>query len=640
MSGICGLVDFSGRPVATEELLQIAEAARHRGPDGIRYRARGAAAFCHLALDATAEAACEQQPLCTPDGAVWLVADLRLDNRKDLLRALEPSGFLPPGRTAGDGEILLAAFLVWGESCVDRLLGDFAFAIWDGRSRTVLCARDPLGVKPLCYARIGSLFCFASEAQQILRHPAVDRSFDEQSVADHLAGCSQDTGRSFFRQISRLPPGHRLTAAVDGDCLERTWAPEWIEEERKLSGEEGALHFREVFEEAVRARLRTQGRIGIALSGGLDSPSIAAVAQRHLRVSQSPMLLSYSFAFDSLKECDERPYIKTLAEAEGFETTFIPAEESWLLAAEDFDRVSLESPYQGWLSCHLKGMQSLTDRGARVFLSGHGADDLLHGSPLTVSERLLSGNLKAIAEVWRYAQLRGLYRLLISPLLPRRLDLSLRRLTRRRLPPQVPDWMDSSFVRATGVAERLEKPRNGHWQGMAQRACRTHLGLAHYEQTILWQDRITAAFGIEARHPFLDRRLAELVLAMPPGQLFKLDCPKSLLRRAMAGILPEPLRLRRQKTTFGSFMDISLREKAAHKIATLLSSPLIADLGMVDGSKLRSAFTAYRYGQPNPDSRRIWFAITLELWLRRHLTAPGLGKDPLTIQSAITSISC
>jgi len=635
MSGICGFVDFSGRPAAPERLACMAEAARHRGPDGMRSSVRGAVALCHLALHATAEAVLERQPLCSPDGAVWLVADLRLDNRGELTRDLAPTGLLPSERAAGDGEILLAAFLEWGAGCVERLLGDFAFAVWDGRSRTLLCARDPLGVKPLCFTRAGDLFCFASEAQQILHHPAIDRSLDESAMADHLAGWPQDPGRSFFRHIQRLPPGHRLLAGHGGDHLEKTWSPEWIEPASRSSRHDSVARFRELFEQSVTDRLRTQGNtVGIAMSGGLDSPSIAAVAQNYFLANSEPpkSLLAYSFVFDSLKECDERAQIRAVADRAGFETAFIQAESHWLLVDPAFNAVSLESPFQGWLSCHLEGMRLLAGRGSRVLLTGQGADDLLQGSRLVLVERLLRGESRVVADIWRYAKARGcttwkdLYRLLVRPMLPAGLDTGMRRIGRRPLPARLPEWITPGLARRTGIAERLVEPRFGRRCGMALREVWFQLGLAPYEQAIHWQDRVAAALGIEVRHPFLDRRIAELILATSPEQIFELGCYKPLLRRAMAGILPDELRLRRDKTKLGSYFDVSLREKAGGIIKELLTAPLIASLGLVDGPKLRGSFAAYQQDSQNPEKRRTWNAVTLEIWLRRHRDTLGIGS--------------
>lgn len=642
MSAICGVVDFSGRPVASAGISAMAEAAAYRGPDGVRHRNAGGAAFCHLALDATREASLERQPLGTPDGAVWLVADVRLDNRGDLLRALEPTGLLPDGRAAGDGAILLAAFLLWGEGCAERLLGDFAFAVWDGRSRTLLCARDPLGVRPLCFSRLGNLFCFATEAQQILHHPAADRSLDERAIADYLAGRPQDPGRSFFRAIRRLPPGHLLIATAAGERQEKLWHPERIEPDVRIGRDDAAQRLRETLQQSVGDRLRAPGgTVGLALSGGLDSPSVAVLAQHHVRSfpGQTGRLLAYSFVFDRLTECDERSCIAPLAAEAGFESAFVHAENHCLLDAPGLYGASLESPFEGWLSPHLQGLRLLAGRGARVLLTGQGADDLLQGSPLVLPERFLRGDPRVVREAWRHAATRGrspwrdLYRLLLRPVLPLGFDARLRRLARNPLPSPVPSWIEPRFAQRTGISERLAERRSPVGRGMAHRDVARHLGAPPYEQAVHWLDRVAAPFGIEVRHPFLDRRLAEVVLATPAEQVFELGCNKTLLRRAMRGILPDTLRLRLDKTRLGAYVDLSLREKAGDLVDGLLATPWIADLGWVEGPALRAAFREYRKGGAQVEKRKIWFAVTLELWLRRHRDILGLARPERPIET-------
>jgi asparagine synthase (glutamine-hydrolysing) len=603
----------------------MAEAAAYRGPDGRRHVSRNGAAFCHLSMDATIESTLEKQPLCTSDHSVCLVADVRLDNRSDLLRKLETTELLPIGRTAGDGEILLAAFLHWGEACVARLLGDFAFAIWNSRARTLFCARDPLGVRPLCFVRSGNLFAFATESQQILHYPASDCSLDELSIADYLAGKPQDSGRSFFRQVRRLPPGHLLIANETGERLVRFWAPEQIRIDKIRPGE-AAERFREVLRQSVADRLRACGRtVGLALSGGLDSPSIAVLAQRQLQTSgASKQLLSYSFVFDRLTGCDERPYIQALVKEAGFDSALVSAENHCLLDDPGLYGTSFESPFEGWLSPHRQGLGLLAERSTRVLLTGQGADDLLQGTPLVLPERLLRGDARVVREAWFHAAARGrapwrdLYRLLLGPVLPGVLDKGLRRLVRRSHPSQVPAWLDPLFARRTGIAERLAARRPHTLRGMAQGEIASHLEQAPYQQAVHWLDRMGASFSIEVRHPFLDRRLAEAVLATPPDQVFELGCYKPLLRQAMDGLLPDSLRLRRDKTRLGEFVDFSLRDKAGDFVEDLLGAPRIAELGFVNGPELRTAFRAYRQGDRHPEKRKIWLAVTLELWLRRH----------------------
>ena len=184
MSGICGVVHFDGAPVDPKVLRQMAEVVAYRGPDGIRYWIDGNVGLAHLALNATPEALRERQPLPSVDGLTCLTADARVDNRSELVRTLTSKGCLQQ-KDPTDADLILAAYRCWGEACPEHIIGDFAFAIWDGHNRWMFCARDPFGVRPLHYSQVGQTLCVASEAQQVLQHPAMPWRLDEVAMANH-----------------------------------------------------------------------------------------------------------------------------------------------------------------------------------------------------------------------------------------------------------------------------------------------------------------------------------------------------------------------------------------------------------------------------------------------------------------------
>lgn len=583
MSGICGLVDLTGAPADPETLGRMAAASAYRGP----------------------------QPLASRGPRVRLVADVRLDNRGELTNLLTARGLLSR-EAPSDPEILLAAYLCWGESCVDHLLGDFALALWDGRERRLFCAVDPLGVKPLHYSHQGDLVLFASDALQILQHPGVPRDLDEIAVGDYLTIRVDDPGRSFFRKVRRLPPGHRLTVTPKGERLERYWSPD-PEPIAYSRDEDYAAHFRELFERAVADRLRTQGpTVGIAMSGGLDSTSVAAVARR---IAGGPRVVAGSFVFPGIPECDEEAYIGSMARERALEVERIDAERFWGLEDASPNPASPDTPFIGWHSCYGEMLRRFADRGARVLLMGHGADDLLRGSALVYADRLRRGDLRAAAEVARHARVRGeapwraLYRYLGRPLLPERSHTLLQSLAGRKGKPGAPNWIRPEFL---GHLAAPAAPRTAREEIHANT-----VGTSWYGRIVSWHDRNAARFGIEVRHPFLDRRLFEYILAIPPRQLFEFGIYKPFLRRAMAGVLPEAVRTRRSKTRFIGFLDRVMREREVARIEEMLQAPLGAELGIVDGERLRRAYQEYRAGERNETRSALWHAITLEHWLRR-----------------------
>lgn len=539
-----------------------------------------------------------------------MLSDVRLDNRRELIEALAAKGHLLDERPS-DTEILLVAYLCWGESCVDHLLGDFAFVVWDARRHRLFCAVDPLGVRPLHWTRQGDRFGFAFDALEVLRDPSVSRTLDETTLADYLTNRIEDAHRSFFRAVHRIPPGHRLVATVEGERLERYWdpAPETIRYRRK---QDYALHFSEVLERCVTDRLRTDGPwIGISMSGGLDSTSVAALAQRSLDRNGGPHLLASSFVFPRHPECDEQVYLDNLRRELNLEVERIDFERFWSLDGLEDSLRDADTPFLGWRSGYQELLRRLVTRGGRVLLMGHGADDLLRGSALSGLERLRRGDLGIVPGIVRAARNRGesvpraLYRVLGKPLLPSALV--------RRPASPAPSWLLSDFVRRSGF-ERHPDPAPG---GAREEIYANTVGTAWYSRIVHWHGRNAARFGVEVRHPFLDRRLFELVLAFPPEELWEPGVSKPLLRRAMTGILPEAVRGRKTKTRFTTFLDAVLREKEADRIEDLLQTPLAADLGILDRDRLLADYRAYRNGGSPALRAPLWHAVTLEIWLKR-----------------------
>lgn len=580
-------------------------------------------------VDFPASALQAPSAVASPGGAVVLAADARLDNRDELV------DLLAADRDASDAELILAAYLLWGEDCPQRLLGDFAVFAWDLRHRRLFAFRDPLGMRPLCYARTGSRFHVASEARQVLGCPGVPRDLDELTVADYLAGCAAEPGRTFFHAVRRLPPGHRLVAGPDGERVERWWEPDTGARTRHPRAEDYAAHFLETFRRAVADRVRdAEGTAGVLLSGGLDSGAVAAVA-RQILPRTGGSLFAGSFVFESLRECDESDAIRAVTGHLGIEADLFPAERHPLLGGDVGEdcRPCLETPFVGWEASMQDLLRRAVSRGARVLLTGHGGDDLLTGTPLAYADRLRRGDLRAFAEVVHHAAGRGrswrwvLYHYLARPFLPASADRMLRRMRGRSRSSGIPEWIEPAFARRTGLAGRTEEPPLPRSRDSARQALAEHFRQAPWDPVVHWYSRTLAPFGIEARHPFLDRRLAELLISFPPERIFRAGPRKPLLRQAMAGLLPDEVRLLPQKTRLGAFLDLSVRTRRSW-IEALLHRPLAGEAGFVDTGRLREACRLYLDGSPGEEQRTLWYALTLEAWLREHGAFLGFHLEP------------
>jgi asparagine synthase (glutamine-hydrolysing) len=613
MSGICGVVDFAAPRIDPENLRSMAELSSYRAPGGTGYLFLKEAGLAYQALRAPSAGAALDQPLLEPRHQVCLVMDGRLDNRSDLIDRLGPA----EGLAVSDAVLLLAAYLEWGVECAGHLLGDFAFAVWDAPRKRLFCAVDALGIKPLHYARVGSLLCFASDAMQVLLHPAVPGDHDEGEIAAYLECQAEDPERSFFTAIHKLGPARQLIVENGNLQIDRYWSPDPAEI-RYRRDEDYEDRFRELFQRSVADRLRgCEELAGISMSGGLDSTSVAACSRR-----ETARVRAYTYVFHRLAECDERSYSQAMTEELGLEVEPVAVEALWEMESQGELPVSADTPFTGWRSCTAEIFRRMAAAGSRVLLTGHGGDDLMRGSSLVYTERLRRGDLGAVRDVVRHARsqhssvVRSLYRHFGRPHVSAGAERVLRRVLGLGQEELSQPWIEPDFAQRARRAG-LRQPA-GPGESPSRRAIHAKMvGTPWYWRLANWQDRNSASFGIEVRHPFLDRRLVEYVLALPGEQLFRLGSSKSLLRRAMRGILPERIRQRMDKTRFTSFIDFVLLERSAGEIMELLREPRSANLGILDGDALRSAYLSLVHGGPDARRRAVWYAINLEIWLRR-----------------------
>ncbi|TKB77984.1 MAG: asparagine synthetase B, partial [Nitrospira sp.] len=313
MSGIVGICYRGKRQVEVRDVENMATALAHRGPHGAGVWANGSVGLGHRRLGTTRESCKETLPLVDPKGDLVITADVRLDNRSELMALLGIDDF-----TLSDAALLLLAYKQWGQRCPSMLLGDFAFAIWDSRQQRLFCARDYFGVKPFFYYRSERAFVFASEIKALLRVEEVPRRLNETRVGDYLIGALDDKAMTFYRDIFRLPAGHWLVVAENHHEVQSYWSPDPERELRLGSDEEYAEAFREVFQEAVSCRMRDVSPVGSTLSGGLDSSSISCMARHLLQSEGRGELHTFSVLFDEVPESDERQYVNSVLQQDGF----------------------------------------------------------------------------------------------------------------------------------------------------------------------------------------------------------------------------------------------------------------------------------------------------------------------------------
>ena len=266
----------------------------------------------------------ERQPL-TLDGNVWIVADARVDGRPDLLSKLVPGErSLLAGKP--DVELILRAYLKWGEACLEQLIGDFSFAIWDKSKRSLFCARDHFGIKLFYYAKAGNCLIFSNTLNCIRQHPGVPGTLNDLAIADFLLfDWNQDLGTTSFKHIQRIPPAHYLLVGPDVPTPRRYWKIS-CEPVRYRRNQDYIDRCKELLDLAVADRVRTD-QVGVRMSGGLDSTLVAALAKRTLSRDPSSSLRAYTVVYDRIIPDEEREYSQIAADYIGIPIHYLVADD-------------------------------------------------------------------------------------------------------------------------------------------------------------------------------------------------------------------------------------------------------------------------------------------------------------------------
>jgi len=542
MSGICGIVNLDGAPVERTVLEDMTAFMSFRGPDAQDVWIEGSVGFGHTLLRTTFESEHEHQPLSL-DGQVWITADARIDGQAELRRKMAATGRMRPGGVAQgvpDVQLILHAYHVWGVDCLDHLLGDFAFAIWDGRSRQLFCARDHFGVKPFFYARAGNSLVFSNTLECVRRHPAVSSDLDDLAIADFLLfEMNQDPAGTAFADIRRLPPAQRLTGSLEGLKLNSYWTLSKESEVRYRSAGDYVEHFSGLLDDAVADRLRAR-EIGVEMSGGLDSTAIAATAKNLLNQQSRPFELNaYAVVYDRLIQSEERRYAEMTAEMLEIPIDCRAADDYRLY--EQFDHAGvyfpepLHEPAGGaWLTA--RRAQALR---CRVMLTGWDGDALLSESPKPYFRKLLKEG--------RLARLLGgiaCYVFSERRLLPLKFrDWLIRGSSGAQKMPCYPEWINPALEERYALRNRWDQVNAAVSVHHPVRpyAHRAYALLTRVSDFFDAYDPGVTRLPLEFRHPMLDLRLLDYCLTLPP---LPWCVKKKILRMAMQGLLPEPVRLR------------------------------------------------------------------------------------------------
>lgn len=557
MSGIVGILNLDGAAVEPELLQSMISQLAYRGPDAQKTWIENNLGFGFTLLRTGPEQANEVQP-CTIDGERWIVADARIDDQSTLRQRLAAAG-ATGHEQANDAELILYAYSAWGDTCVDYLLGDFAFAIWDRPQRRLFCARDHFGVKPFFYAQVQASVIFSSDLRCIRRHPHISTTLNELAIADFLLFEQLlDTDATAFSAIQRLPPAHTLSIILqhDSEVARRCyWSPPQPTELRYKNSSDYVDHFLELFRQAVGDRLRSTN-VGVFMSGGLDSTAVAAVG-RDLLTQQTgdSKLTAYTLVYDRLIPDRERHFAQIAAQHLNIPIHFQPLDDYQLFAGwadtngADF---CLAEPTDISLRIRTLDFARQVWQGERVMLTGIGGD------PLLFPEMTHFANLLRHRQIGRIVSdtLEHISTNRRLPPLYLRTWLRQKNTARSRTESDstFPDWIQPDWAQKLRLRDRwwmFTQDVNVHLPSTATPRPTAHqqLSLSLWPTVFESYDPLQTVSTCDVRHPFFDIRLVNFLLSLPP---MPWCVDKTLLRSAMIGFLPESIRLRAKTPMAGA----------------------------------------------------------------------------------------
>ena len=612
MCGIAGAVSF-GPPLDLTRLQAMSRMLVHRGPDdhGEWIAADGLVGLASRRLAILDLTPAGHQPMLSADGTLALVYNGELYNYLELRQELTARGHQFLSQT--DTEVILEAYAEWGDGCVERFNGMFAFAIWDARQRRLFAARDRFGEKPFYYHQSPDRLVFASEIKALLQDPDTPRQPELSVVARYLeTGQLDGDARTFFADIRQLEPAHALLVDVSGTLrTTRYWDLPLTSATVSVALPAAADEFRALLFDSIRLRLRSDVAVGSSLSGGLDSSSIVCAARSLLGDGHARQ---NTFSARYRSGPDEGAFIQAVVDRTGVAShhVFIDGDE----VMKDLERflwyqdepVAHTSQYAQW-----KVMQLSSQAGVTVLLDGQGADEVIGGYPspsygAQYADLLQRGHWVRLAgELAAFRRQHGsvgpALRYMGGELLPAGV--------RRRARAQV---HGTSRLRIRGINGH-ERPRRYDANAPRLRnALHTTLTSTSLPSLLRYGDRNSMAFSREARLPFLDHRLVEFAYRLPSDFFVRHGLTKVLLREAMRDVIPESVRLRADKVGFAT----PERQWLSGPLRPWLTDALdgLRRRGILDGQLIAEQSGRFDAGGA---SAPVWRMANLEAWLRQFI---------------------
>lgn len=612
MSAQFGTWNWDGRPTDPQYLESVKATLAPFGPDNCGSYGNGNISILSCAFHTTKESRRETQPHFTASGAV-IAWDGRLDNRAHLIARFRD---VLKG-TPTDVSLVGVAYETWGTSCFAKLIGDWAISIWNPNDRSLILAKDPIGMRHLYYTLDRDQVTWSSVLNPLLLSTGKTFRLEEEYLAGWLAFFPASHLTPYVG-IHSVPPSSSVLIQAGNRIVSVYWDFDPAKRIRYRSDAEYEDHFRDIFTQAVRRGLRSDCPVLAELSGGLDSSSIVCVADVLVTggAAETPRLDTISYYDDTEPNLNERPYFTQVEDKRGRigrhidfsgREFFKPGLAGTRLALSPGASLLHDQPAKEFNDC-------LTSQGIRVVLSGIGGDEITGGVPTPtpeIQDLIATGDFNVLAhqvKLWALTKKKPWFHLLfeaVKGFLPAPLAPAPR--SGRPAP-----WLNETFVRRNQVA----------LQGY-ERRLKLFGSLPSFQTNLITLDGLRRQIGsdvlptepvYEKRYPYLDRDLLEFMYAIPRQQVVRAGQRRSLMRRALVGIVPEEI-LERKRKAFVARAPMAAISSEWTSLREISRNMVSASLGVIEERSLSEFLHKARHGQPVP-LVQLMRTLYLELWLR------------------------
>ncbi len=633
MCGICGKVYFDQtHPVSQQSLRQMSDTLSHRGPDGEGIWVDGNVGLAHRRLAIIDLRSVADQPMSNEDGSIWITFNGEIYNFQELRADLESRGHI--FRTNSDTEVIVHAYEEYGRTCLDRLRGMFAFAIWDARTRTLFLARDRVGKKPLFYFVGHDRFIFSSEIKAILADPSVPIEPDPVALDQFLALGYIPSPLTAFRGVRKLPAAHWLEVRDGRWEVGRYWKLRYTPK-RHITMPDASAELQWRVTEAVRLRLVSDVPLGAFLSGGIDSSAVVA----YMAQEMDRPVRTFSVGFEEAA-FDERPFARLVAQRYATQHTELVVKAP---VRDILPRLiwHYDEPFGDPSAVPSYAIAELTRQHITVVLNGDGGDENFAGYDRYIADRR-ARRWDVVPQAWR-RQLEAMIRCLPAAWLRRQplrklanvaeaMALSPERRYVRWFGHFMPHERQRLYTNAFNSAVIGSDPEALFAEAFGQSdaedwtdaALDVDVNLYLADDLLVKMDRATMAHSLEARSPFLDHVLMEFVAELPPTMKLAGTRGKRALKAALRGLLPDNI-LDRPKMGFSAPISNWFREDLREMAHDLLLSRRALQRCYFQPQANATLLNEQCTGRED-HADDLWALLVLELWHRTFIDGEGLGS--------------